>query len=690
MSDTQHRWIPEVDPESITSKAEAEQSLQALRQAVRYHNHRYYVLDDPLIADAEYDRLFKQLKRLEERFPELVSPTSPTQQVGGPPREELGLIRHPSPMLSLKAVNAQQQVHDFDATCRKELGSSSLVYVCEPKYDGLAVELIYQEAALVSASTRGDGTTGEDILANVKTIREVPLALLNPEETNPPSRLVVRGEIFMRLDEFNALNVQRKEAGRSLFANPRNAAAGSVRQLDPKVTAGRPLHIFVYEVAEFHGLELQEHWQALQHLRSWGLKINAAQQRRCQGIGEVLESYEHLSAERDALPYEIDGMVIKVNSLEAQKRLGVRQRDPRWALAWKFPARRATSRIRSIDVQVGRLGTLTPVAVLDPVSIGGVEVQRASLHNLNQVEDKDIRIKDRVVVERAGDVIPHVVKPLVEERSGSEQVFHMPEHCPVCGESVVISQDHTLARCSNMDCPAQVRGRIVHYASKKAMDIDGLAGRKTDQLMNAGLVRRIPDLYALQRVDLLRLEGYADKAADNLLKEIESSKQQTLQRFLYALGIPHIGEHLAGILAGAFPDLQAIMNAAEDDFQAIQEIGPEVARSLVVFFANEHNLAVVHDLLEAGLTLDNPLYREADASRSLEGLTFVFTGSLSRWTRDEAERLVEARGGRTTGSISSRTDYLVAGQDPGSKLAKAGNEGVTVLDEQDFADLIGY
>ena len=685
---SRHPQTPDIDPETINDKAEARKAIDDLRQAVRYHNHRYYVLNDPEISDAAYDRLFQDLQTLESRFPELASPTSPTQQMGGTPREELGLVRHPSPMLSLKALSSEQAVRDFDETCRRELGTEAVDYVCEPKYDGLAVELIYEEAGLISASTRGDGTTGENILANVKTIREVPLELL-AREKELPSRLVVRGEIFMRKDEFSSLNAKQGESGRPRFANPRNAAAGSVRQLDPNITAGRPLHIFVYEIAECRGFDLDDHWQALQYLKSWGLKVNAAQQHRCRGIQQVLKVYEQLAGGREQMPFEIDGMVVKVNSFQGQRQLGVRQRDPRWAVAWKFPARRQTTTVRSIEVQVGRLGTLTPVAVLDPVNIGGVEVQRASLHNLNQVEQKDIRIGDRVVVERAGDVIPHVVKSFPDKRSGSERVFRMPDSCPVCGERVVISQDHTQARCRNMDCPAQVRERIVHFASKKAMDIEGLAGKKTDQLMNAGLIRRIPDLYTLKREDLLRLEGYAGKAADNLLREIESSKHHTLRRFLYALGIPHIGEHLAGVLAAHFPNLEAIRDADQETYLDIHEIGPEVAGSLRIFFDNEQNRRVIEDLFRAGLELDNPSYQKSGSSRPLQGLTFVFTGALEGWIRDQAERLVTEQGGRSAGSVSSRTDYLVAGDQPGSKLQQAREQGVRILDEQGFAELIG-
>jgi len=679
---------PKIDLGSIDTESEAAEAVEELRRAIRYHNYRYYVLDDPVVSDAEYDRQLAQLQELEERFPSLQSPTSPTQQVGGPPREELGLVRHPSPMLSLKAVYTRQEVRDFAATCRRELGLQEVVFTAEPKYDGLAVELIYEEGRLTTASTRGDGTTGEDILANVKTMGEVPLELLQLGEEPVPSRLVVRGEIYMRKDEFNRLNEARLARGENPFANPRNAAAGSVRQLDPRVTAGRPLHIFFYEVADIQGRELRGQWEMLSLLPSWGLKVNSRLQRLCRDANEVLEFYDRLAEERDQLPFEIDGTVIKVNDRAAQRALGVRQRDPRWALAFKFPARQATTRITDIHVQVGRTGALTPVAKLEPVNIGGVEVQRASLHNLSQIEDKDVRIGDRVLVERAGDVIPQVVKPLLEERDGSERRFSMPQHCPVCGGPVITSQDKKQSICSNIDCPAQVRERIVHFASRRAMDIDGLAGRRTDQLMSSGLVKSIPDLFDLTKEELLSLEGYADKAAENLIREIESSKAQNLERFIYALGIPHVGEHLAGVLAASFKDLDALLQASEEELQAIREVGPEVAGSIRTFLGTPQNREVVEALRQKGLTLENPLYEERRQSKPLQGLTFVFTGSLQRWTRQEAGRLVESLGGRASGSVSSRTDYVVAGPGGGSKLEQARQKGVRVIDEQQFAELV--
>ena len=678
-----------IDPGQIHDLEQARTEVSRLREALRYHAYRYYVLDDPLIADSEYDQMMQNLETLEEKFPDLASPTSPTQQVGGQPRQAMGLVHHPTPMLSLRAVYSLQEARDFDLTCRRELGEEQVTYVAEPKYDGLALELIYDQGALTSASTRGDGTTGEDILANVKTIREVPLELLSLQGEAVPERLVLRGEIYMRKDEFNALNSDRGQAGESLFANPRNAAAGSVRQLDPKITAQRPLHLFVYEVAECPGREFTEQWEMLRILPKWGLKTNAQWQEKCPGIQAALDFFQRLAEARDDLPYEIDGMVIKINDRQAQQRMGFRQRDPRWALALKFPARRATTRIWNIDVQVGRTGALTPVAELEPVTIGGVEVQRASLHNLHQIESKDIRIRDWVLVERAGDVIPHVVKSFPEKRDGGEKTFAMPGTCPVCHGPVIISQDRKQSRCTNIDCPAQIRERIVHFASRRAMDIEGLAGRRIDQLLNTGLIQHIPDLYNLHKDDLLQLEGYAQKAADNLLREIEMSKEKPLDRFLYALGIPHVGEHLAQVLAANFPDLTSLTQASEESLLAIHEIGPEVAASVRSFLTNPQNQAVLNRLLQSGIILENPLFTARKEDASLQDKTFVFTGTLQRWTREEAKGLVERLGGRVTNTVTGNTDYVVAGPGAGSKLNQARSKGAEILDEEGFARLLG-
>jgi DNA ligase (NAD+) len=679
---------PDISPESIGSEEEARGAVKGLRDAIRYHNYRYYVLDDPVISDAEYDGLMEALETLEERFPSLLTPDSPTQHVGGEPRDELGLAEHPSPMLSLKAVYDEEGVRNFDETCRNELGVDQVECVAEPKYDGLAVELIYKHGQLSVASTRGDGETGEDITANVKTIKEIPLALLRQKDVPVPDQLVVRGEIYMRKDEFEAFNRERAETGKRHFANPRNAAAGSVRQLDPDATARRPLHIFLYAVPDAGDLGFETHWEVVQTLPEWGLRVNLERAERCSGVGEMLAYHEKMGEVRADLPYEIDGVVYKVNRLDYQDRLGVRSRDPRWALAYKFPPRRATTRLKEIEVQVGRTGQLTPVAILEPVHIGGVEVSRASLHNQSEIDRKDIRVGDRVLVERAGDVIPHIVKSITETRDGSEQAFEMPKECPVCGGEVVMSEDKKQARCTNVNCPAQLRERVTHYASREAVDIEGLGERRTAQLIEAGLIERLSDLYELPKDDLVPLERFADKSAENLLSEIEGCKDQTLARFLYALGIPLVGAHVSTVLAQRYETLDDLMRASEDELQQIEEIGPQVAHSVVTFFEEEGNRKVIERIGDAGLRLSNPLYSAEEAERPLKGLTFVFTGTLDRWTRDEVKRTVERLGGRATSSVSGETDCVVAGPGAGSKLEEARKRDIPVMDEEAFVEFL--
>ena len=673
---------PDIFPQEIEHLEEARDAAEKLREAIRHHNYRYYVLDDPVISDAEYDGLMKDLQALESKFPELQSPDSPTQQIGGESRDVLGSVAHPVPMLSLKAVYEAEGVRNFAQTCREELGTSSVTYTAEPKYDGLAVELVYEGGRLQKAATRGDGDTGEDVTANVKTIKAVPLVLMEEEALERPTQLVVRGEVYMRKADFNEMNQARSEAGEEPFANPRNAAAGSLRQLDPDVTAQRPLNILFYEVAQVEGANFKTHWEVLHSLPSWGLRVNLARIRRCEGVEALLAYHEDMAGVRDDLPYEIDGVVYKVDRLDTRDTLGIRSRDPRWALAYKFQPRRATTTLEDIEVQVGRTGKLTPVGHLTPVHIGGVEVSRASLHNQSEIERKDIRIGDKILVERAGDVIPHVIKPIKEARDGSEETFHLPEHCPVCDADVVISDDKKMARCTNINCPAQIRERLTHFASRSAMDIEGLGEKRAEQLVNAGLVTSISDLYDLSKEDLLSLERFAEKSAQNLLGEIENSKETTLARFLYALGIAQVGEHVARVLAEHYATLDAVLEADAEALEAIHEIGPEIARAVAGFFGEERNQAMIAAIRMAGLELENPLHETQE--QPLEGLSFVFTGKLERWTRDEVKRLVERLGGRATSSISGETDYLVAGPGAGSKLDEAQAHDIPVMDEEDF------
>ncbi|WP_103018895.1 NAD-dependent DNA ligase LigA [Salinibacter altiplanensis] len=676
---------PSINLDAIDAEEAATDAAERLREALRYHNYRYYVLDAPVVSDAEYDRLFRQLQELETEFPEIETPDSPTHQVGSVVRDELGTVTHPAPMLSLKAVYEEEEVYNFDETCREELGRDTVTYTAEPKFDGLAVELTYEDGRLVQGATRGDGETGEEITANVKTIKGVPLRL-REEERPVPDRLVVRGEAYMRKDEFNAFNRRREEAGKKVFANPRNAAAGSLRQLDSTITARRPLRIFFYEIAPVDGRPFATHAAVLKALPEWGLRVCEDHIRRCDGVEEALAHYKDVVDVRDDLPYEIDGLVVKVNDFAGHETLGVRDRDPRWAAAYKFPPRRATTSIEDLFVQVGRTGRITPVAVLAPVEVAGVEVTRASLHNQNEIDRKDIRIGDTALIERAGDVIPQVVKVIEDERDGTEASYHIPDTCPVCGAEVVLSDDKKQAFCTGgMACEAQLRERLTHYASRTATDIEGLGDKRAEQLIDAGLIQDIADLYDIEKGDLLALERYADKSAQNLLDEIEASLEQDLDRFLYALGIPLVGSATARLLAQHFATLDALMTADEEPLTEIDDIGPEVAQSIATFFADEDNRVVIDEIRAAGLMLANP-YAEDEAP--LEGLTFVFTGRLDEWTRSEVQRFVEQHGANATSSVSGNTDYVVAGPGAGSKRDAAEELGVPVLDEDAFHKLL--
>jgi len=676
---------PTVDPDALDTEEAAAEAVERLREAIRYHNYRYYVLDAPVVADAEYDHLFRQLQQIEEAYPALRTPDSPTHQVGGAVRDELGAAEHPAPMLSLKAVYEAEDVRSFDETCREELGRETVAYTTEPKFDGLAVELTYEDGRLVRGATRGDGRTGEEITANVKTIKGVPLRLRD-EERPVPNRLVVRGEAYMRKDEFRALNRRREEEGKDPFANPRNAAAGTLRQLDSNVAARRPLRIYFYEIAPGQGRDFDTHAEVLQALPEWGLRVCHEHVRHCEGIEAALDHHEALVEARDDLPYEIDGLVIKVNDFAGHETLGMRDRDPRWAVAYKFPSRRATTRVEDVFVQVGRTGRITPVAVLAPVTVGGVEVSRASLHNQNEIDRKDVRVGDAVLVERAGDVIPQVVKVIEEERDGSEEAYHIPDACPVCGAEVVLSDDKKQAFCTGgMACEAQLRERLKHYASREATDVEGLGDKRAEQLIDAGLIEDLAGLYTLEKDELLTLERYAEKSAQNLIDAIEASLEQDFDRFVYALGIPLVGTATARQLARHFATLDDLMDATEEALQSIEDIGPEVAHSIAAFFEDPENRRVIDDIQGAGLALDNP-YAEDEAP--LEGLTFVFTGSLDRYTRSEVKRLVEQHGGRAASSVSGNTDYVVAGPGAGQKRDDAEALGVPVLDEEGFVDLL--
>jgi DNA ligase (NAD+) len=670
------------------SPEEARRRIEELREEIEQHNYNYFVLNQPTISDAEYDKLLRELQKLEEQFPQFKSPTSPTQRVGASPQTEFKTVKHSIPMLSLANAFSDDEVREFDARVKKLAERTEITYVAEPKFDGLAVELVYEDGVFVLGSTRGDGETGEDVTQNLKTIKSIPLRLRQPKDLPIPKRLEVRGEVYMEIADFRKLNEEREERGEPLFANPRNAAAGSLRQLDPKITAQRKLHIFCYDVGQTIGITFRTQEELLKTLPRYGLRVCPIY-RVCKNIDEALEFYREMQERREELPYEIDGVVIKVNDFEIREIVGEVSRNPRWAIAYKFPPKQATTRVKNIVVQVGRTGKLTPVAVLEPVPLGGVTVQHATLHNQDEIEKKDIRIGDWVLIQRAGDVIPEVVQPIVSRRTGTEKKFTMPERCPVCGDRVVRLPDEVDYRCVNISCPARLKESILHYASKGAADIEGLGERWVEALMNAGLVKEIPDLYKLKErvIELVRLERMGPKLAENLLNAIEKSKKISLARFIYGLGIRHVGEHLAELLAQRFRSLDALMNASEEELLQVEEVGSTVAQSIISFFQDGRNREMIRKLREAGVQIIEEV--SPQKAGALAGKTFVFTGTLKTLTRGQAEALVKALGARVSSSVSRKTDYVVAGEEPGSKLQKARELGVPVLSEEEFRRLLG-
>jgi DNA ligase (NAD+) len=658
--------------------------IERLRQEVEHHNHRYYVLDDPEISDAEYDALFRRLQALEEAHPALRTPDSPTQRVGAPPLEKFRTVRHRLPMLSLQNVTSAAELAEFDARVRKFLNVARVAYVGEPKVDGVAVELVYEHGRLATASTRGDGLVGEDITQNVRTIRSVPLRL-RAVGGSVPRLAEVRGEVFLPLAAFRRLNREREESGQPPFANPRNAAAGSLKQLDPNVTAARPLDFVCHGVGTLEGRHRPAtHWEALQTLAAAGLKP-VPRSRVLESLEDTDAFFRALEAERDDLPYEIDGLVVKVNDLALQERLGEVSRSPRWAVAYKFKPRQATTRVVAIVPSVGRTGVLTPTAELEPVRVGGVTVRNASLHNMDEVRRKDVRVGDTVLLERAGDVIPYVVKVVTGRRTGRERRFRMPRRCPVCGAEVVRPEGEVAYRCIGLRCPAKLKQAVRFFGARGAMDVEGLGEKLVEQLVDRGLVRDLSDLYHLDEATLAGLERMGRKSAANLRAQIERSKETTLPRFLVSLGIRQVGEATAKALADHFATLERLLDAGEEELQEVRDVGPEVAASIRQFFAERQNRQVIAALLAAGV-------RPAPATRPkgpLAGKKLVLTGGLAAMTRPEAQRRIEALGGRVVSSVSRETDWVVVGADPGSKLARAKALGVRTLDEDAFLRLLG-
>ena len=665
------------------SKEEAKKRIEWLRKEIWKHNYLYYVLNKPEISDEEYDKLMEELRELEEKFPEFITPDSPTQRVGAPPAKEFKSVKHIKPMLSLDTAKDEEEVRAFDRRIRKEIGED-VDYVAEPKLDGLSVELIYEDGKYVKGSTRGDGINGEDVTENIRTIRAVPL-VLREEELKIPKMLAVRGEVIMDIKDFEEFNKELIQKGEEPLANPRNAAAGSLRRLDPRETAQRPLDIFFYEIMHYEGdgIKIGEHWEALQALKKWGLKVNPYA-KKCKNIDEVIKYHDEIEKIRENLEYEIDGIVIKVNKLEYQRKLGEKTRSPRWAIAYKFPPRKEETQIMDIIVQVGRTGILTPVALLKPVDVKGVTVSRATLHNEDYIKEKDIRIGDWVKVARAGDVIPEVIEVVKEKRRGDEKKFVMPDKCPICGSHVV--KEGAYYRCTGgLSCPAQLKRSIAHFASKNAMDIEGLGGKTVDMFVDRGLIRRISDIYRLKKRDLLHLPRFAEKSAKNLIDAIEKSKNKGLARLIFALGISNVGEHTARLLAEKYKSIDKLMNTNEAELLSIKEIGPETASSIVNFFNEEKNKKEIEELKKLGVKMEY----EEEKEGKLKGKVFIFTGSLKDFSREKAKEIVEKQGGIVTNSISRNVDYVVVGEKPGSKYEKARELGLKIIYEEEFKKLVG-
>lgn len=672
----------------IMHEKDALHRITILRNEINYHNYRYYVLDDPALSDAAYDVMLKELQQLEKEYPHLITSDSPTQRIGAAPLKAFKTVQHSVTMLSLANCFSPDEVREFDERVKRmlKLPPGPVEYCAEAKLDGVAVELVYEQGRLLVGSTRGDGDRGEDVTANLKTIQSVPLLLLASEGIPIPERLEVRGEVFLGKKEFRSLNRRRLELGEAPFANPRNAAAGSLRQLDPAVTASRPLDIFCHGFGQVSGMVLDTHLRSLERLLKLGLKINPLRYR-CSGIEEVIACYQTIMGMRHELDYDIDGVVIKINHFDLQRRIGTISRSPRWAIAYKFQAHQETTRIRDIIVQVGRTGALTPVAVMEPVQVAGVEVSRATLHNQDEIYKKDIRIGDTVVIQRAGDVIPEVVKAIPSLRTGKEKRFSMPSRCPVCNAEIFKSEDEAVYRCLGISCPAKLKEGLKHFASKSAMDIEGLGDKLISQLVDRGLVKDFADLYYLKHSDVASLERMGEKSTGNLIAAIQGSKRAGLERLIYALGIRHVGVHTAKLMVQHLGGMERLQQADTASLMEINEIGTEVAASVVRFFQQDDTRSTMVKLHNAGVSFAAVGQKTGAA---LAGLTFVFTGTLQGYTRQEASRLVEKNGGRVSSQISEKTRYLVAGVNPGTKLQKAKAAGVEIISEEAFKTLVGY
>jgi len=658
--------------------------IEKLVKELNYHCYRYYVIDSPVISDEDYDRLYLHLKELEEKY-NYILPDSPTQRIGAPPLDKFEKVKHTEPMLSLDNAFSYDEVREFDERVKRFLKSEGDVeYTVEPKYDGLAIELTYRDGFLYRASTRGDGYEGEEVTKNIRTIKSVPLKI---EDVEVPKEIDIRGEVYMDIDEFEKLNNEREKKEEPLFANPRNAAAGSVRQLDSSVTAARKLHLACYGIGAVKGIEFRKQWEFIKWLEKARFPVPAVV-KLVKGIDKVIHVIEEIEEKRRSFPFETDGSVIKVNAFELQMRLGIKTREPRWAVAYKFPAHQGTTRIKEIVPSVGRTGVITPIAMFEPVRIGGVTVSRSTLHNWDEMHRKDIKVGDTVVVERAGEVIPHVVMVVKEKRTGKEKPFPIPDKCPVCGSKVVREEGEVAVRCIGLNCPAQVQERIRHFASRGAMDIEGLGEKNVELLYSKGLIRHFVDIYRLKKEYLLNLPRFAEKSAQNLIDAIERSKKTTLSRFLYALGILHVGEFAAKLLAKNFERLENLYKVRPDRIMDIRQMGEKIALSISEFFNDPENLRTLKTLKSLGLNITNPDFETKKKEKQpLDGLTFVLTGTLPR-PRNEVEDMIESLGGQASSSVSKSTDYLIVGEDPGSKLQKAESFGVKKISYDELLKII--
>lgn len=670
-------------PEKIPQEIKKE--IETLVRDINYHNYRYYVLDSPVISDEEYDRFYRRLKELEEKY-HYVLPDSPTLRVGAPPLERFEKVKHSEPMLSLDNAFSYDEVREFDKRLKRLIGTEEdIEYTVEPKYDGLAMELTYRNGILHRASTRGDGYEGEDVTRNIRTIKAVPLKIEVPGKI--PEEIDIRGEVYMDLDEFENLNRQREQNEEPLFANPRNAAAGSVRQLDPAITASRKLYLACYGIGTARGIRFKSQADFIKWLRESRFPT-PAKVEVVKGIEEVIKAVKEIEENRRSFSFETDGAVIKVNDFGLQQKLGVKTREPRWAIAYKFQAHQGTTKIKEILGSVGRTGVITPFAVFEPVRIGGVTVSRSTLHNWDEIERKDIRVGDTVVVERAGDVIPHVIMVVKEKRTGKEKKPPIPEKCPACGSTVVREEGEVAVRCVSLHCPAQVREKIIHFASRGGMDIEGLGEKNVELLYSQGLIKHFEDIYTLKKEDLLELPRFAEKSAQNLINAIEKSKHTILAKFLFAIGIVHVGEYAAKLLAKNFRILEDLYHVKPERLTEIKQMGEKIASSISMFFNDQKNIKTLEALKSCGMKITNPDYvSEKKGERPLEGLTFVITGTLPK-SRKEAEDLIEANGGHASSTISASTDYLVVGEEPGSKLQKANALGVKTISYEELMKTI--